>query len=226
MKTSLQIEGIQCDIFTSSTARRFTYMIYPEDELLSENWLTQQAKTYDTTIVLIYLKSPQWGDYLTPWPEASVFKSSPPFQGKAGEFLKLLKSAIIPRIESTDNTDGQTERNLIGVSLSGLFTFWQWLNDDIFNSIGSISGSFWYPGFMSWFEGHDIPPKSGKAIFLLGTKEPTSGPRLFHSVGEDTQNIVARLKENGIKCEFRWVEGNHVGDPLSRAADVFKYLYA
>lgn len=36
---------------------------------------------------------------------------------------------------------------MAGVSLSGLFALWQWLMNDTFRNIISLSGSFWYAGF-------------------------------------------------------------------------------
>lgn len=195
---------------------RVVYMIYPEVAEFHDKWIQQQADKFRVAFVTIYVPGDKWDDILTPWTAPGVPKGCPPFTGKAAEFLDKLKNDILPRAEAAMQLQ-PTERNLVGVSLSGLFTLWTWMQDDTFRSIGCMSGSYWYPGFLDWFNAQPIPAKSGKAFFLLGVEEPHTNVKGFQSVGINTEAIVNRLKTNGIDTAFEWVPGNHFSAPVRRA---------
>ena len=201
-----------------------TYMIYPELEELNENWLSKMAKDYNTSVVAIFVAPEDWNNILTPWPEPGEFKGAEPFAGKAAGLLRNLQEDVIPEAEAQLNIKA-TRRNLIGVSLSGLFTLWQWLLCDTFHSIASLSGSFWYPGFMDWFNQQSLPSKNGKAYFLLGIDEPKSHIKAYQSVGENTLAVVDKLKSAGIATSFEWVPGNHFSRPIHRAEKAFMNLF-
>lgn len=173
---------------------------------------------------MVYVPIDKWNDYLTPWPEPGETPDAESFAGEGAKFLKTLQDDIIPQSEKLLGMNHITERNLVGVSLGGLFTFWQWLLSSTFRSIASLSGSFWYMGFMEWFDKQNIPHKQGKAYFLLGTEEPKAYIKAYRSVGVNTENIVDVLKKTGIDTTFDWVPGNHFANPLQRAEKALAYL--
>lgn len=217
-----QIGDYACDVKTGKPNGRLTYIIYPGIEPLPEEWLSDMVTKYATSVAVVYVPAPLWNDSLTPWPEPGETRGAQPFGGKAPEFLTVLLRDIIPGIES--GLEEVKERNLIGVSLSGLFTLWQWMQGDTFHSIASLSGSFWYEGFIEWFDAQPVPAKSGKAFFLLGDKEPQASVKAFRSVGINTERIVDRLKQAGVDTVFRWVPGDHFADPLGRAQLAYEAL--
>ncbi len=100
--------------------------------------------------------------------------------------------------------------------MSGLFALWQWMVCDTFTNIASLSGSFWYEGFMNWLTARPIPHKTGRAFFLLGDQESHSKVKAFDSVGANTAEIVTLLERAGIDTTFRSVPGNHYSDPIPR----------
>lgn len=223
----IKIGEYECNLVESpkgGDSGTLVYMIYPGIEPIPADWLEDKAAKYGCGIAVVYVPASFWNDSLTPWSEPGETSDAQPFGGKAPEFKKELIEKIVPSIEKNCNADIK-RRNLIGVSLSGLFTLWEWLQDSAFFSIASLSGSFWYEGFMDWFDNQNIPPKPGKAYFLLGTKEPDSRIKAFRSVGENTQKIVERLTELGINTEFQWVPGDHFYDPLGRASKAFENLF-
>lgn len=220
----IKVKDLDCVAFGNPDARKVVYLIYPALLPLSDLWLKKMSDTYRVSIVVVYIPADGWNDMLTPWPEEGETPKSPSFAGHASETLRVIQEDVIPQ---TDNALGDVkieERDLIGVSLSGLFTLWQWLRCDTFKSIASLSGSFWYPGFIEWFEKQSIPPKNGKAFFLLGVKEPKAWVKAYRSVGENTEMIVKRLKASGINTIFEWVPGDHTSNPLERAEEAFKAL--
>lgn len=214
---TIKIEGLRCTCVANDASARVVYMIYPQVEGFTEDWLEGQAKQNGCSIVIVYVPLDKWNDYLTPWPEPGETPRAQPFAGEGAEFLKMLQTEIIPQAEKVLEIEAVTERNLIGVSLGGLFTLWQWMQCDTFHSIACLSGSFWYMGFMDWFSKLIIPQKQGNACFLLGTEEPKANIKAYRSVGVNTEAVVAALTKAGIPTTFDWVPGNHFADPLPRA---------
>ena len=212
MKTVINVGTLSCLCSKSPTSNKVTYILYPFESL--QDWVEDAVEEYDTSIVVI--SNMDWDNDLTPWPAKGVPAGSPDFQGKAQELLQTIKKDIIPAAEKELGINNPSERDLVGVSLSGLFTLWQWALCDEFKSIASMSGSFWYEGFTQWFEQQKLTGKTGKAFFLLGKDEPHSSVKEFDSVGVNTLSIVDYLKSQNIPTEFIWVPGNHFSDPIGR----------
>lgn len=226
MITKLEISSFQCHIAVNAASNVATYLIYPQLAELEDGWLQRMARDHSVNVVAIYVPADKWNDSLTPWPEPGEAKGCPPFAGEASEFLKVLQTQIIPHVEKSPGFPKIENRDLMGVSLGGLFTLWQWLLCDTFRSIACLSGSFWYVGFLDWFNNQSIPSKPGKAFFLLGEEEPLSHVKAFQSVGSNTETIVKRLKSFGIQVEFQWVPGNHFSRPVHRAELALNALYS
>lgn len=225
MINSQIIAGLKCDILHNCDMQKVAYMIYPDTQnYFPDKWLQELSSRYHLSIVMVYIPLQSWNDMLTPWPEPGEAKGFEPFAGNSAETLKTLQEQIIPQCEKLLGVDGDVERDLIGVSLSGLFTLWQWLICDTFHSIACLSGSFWYEGFLDWFEKQPVPHKSGKAYLLLGKQEPKAPVKAYQTVGINTELIYERLKKAGIKTEFDWVPGGHISDPLRRAERALDFL--
>ena len=226
MIKKIVISNFQCHCVPFNGSNQAVYLIYPELAELSDEWLEKMSSLYKRSVVAVYVPADKWNDVLTPWPEPGEAKGCPPFAGKSKEFLNLLTSQILPGAENALGNLKIVNRDLIGVSLSGLFTLWQWILCDTFNSIGCLSGSFWYNGFLSWFDAQTLPKKGGKAFFLLGDEEPHSHVKAFQSVGVNTEAIVKRLKDGGLDVSFQWVPGNHFSRPVHRAEKAFEALFS
>lgn len=188
------------------------------------DWIESAAEKYGVTIIEI--TGMDWQNVFSPWPAPGVPKGDPDFKGESPEFLKLLQTKVIPEIETTLMMDSNVERNLVGVSMSGLFTLWQWMECDTFNNIASLSGSFWYEGFIDWIKKIEIPQKSGMAFFLLGDKESMSNVKAYNTVGVNTAEIIKLFKSAGIRTVFESVPGNHFADPIPRLDRAFAALYS
>lgn len=226
MVRKIQIDSYTCDVAVNSASYKVAYMIYPHVDGFSSEWLEKMSSRFGISIVMVYVPLEKWNDDLTPWPEPAEAKGKgfQPFAGDAGQFYSELTAKIIPEVEKVLGPAKVSERDLVGVSLAGLFTLWQWMQFYTFTSIACLSGSFWYEGFMSWFENREIPQNKGKAYFLLGTAEPNAKIKAYQSVGVNTEAISNRLKSSGIECRFDWVPGNHFANPIPRAEKALGYL--
>ena len=215
----IDIEDLSCLCSSLVSKDMIAYILYPMDMLAG--WIELAARKYGVTIVVV--TGMDWQNVFSPWPAPGVPKGDPDFKGESPEFLKLLQEKVIPQVESELGMSPNVERSLIGVSMSGLFALWQWMVCDTFRNIASLSGSFWYEGFMEWMKSLTIPAKSGKGYFLLGDQESKS--KVFGTVGQNTQDIIALLRGAGIDVEFQRVPGNHYSDPIPRLDRAFSALY-
>ena len=187
------------------SADKICYVLSPFDGL--EEWIEEAARNFGVSIAVI--TGMDWDDDLTPWPAKGVPAGCPDFKGNAAGFLSTLVTQVIPETERRLGMSTEVERTLTGVSLSGLFTLWQWMKNDTFRNIISLSGSFWYDGFAKWVKSQPVPKKTGKAYFLLGNLEAKTKVKAFQPVQTDTEEIAAYLRDNGIDVIFELVPGNH-----------------
>lgn len=231
MVTKINIKGYVCHLAQNADSEIITYMLYPALEQLEDKWVDKMAIEHKINLAIVYVPAEDWNNVLTPWPEPPEAKGFDPFGGEALKFLDLLQTGIIPAVESKVKVNA---RDLVGVSLGGLFTLWQWMICDTFQNIASLSGSFWYNGFVDWFEAKipdlssmkkEKPESKGKAYFLLGEDEPKAHIQAYRSVGVNTLHIVEKLKEAGIAVTFEWVPGNHFSRPVHRAEKALANLY-
>ncbi len=220
MIREFDLGALKCSCSTTNGSE-IAYILYPMDIL--SDWIATAAEKYGVNIVVI--TGMDWQNVFSPWAAPGVPKGTEDFKGESPQFLKKLQEDVIPAVEKALGIDAVAERSLVGVSMSGLFALWQWMVCDTFKNIASLSGSFWYEGFMGWIKGIHIPAKTGKAFFLLGDKESKSNVKEFNSVEENTLEIIKLLRESGINTEFESVPGNHYADPIPRLDKAFSALY-
>lgn len=202
-------------------ASRICYILYPFDGL--HDWIEGAAVEYGVSIAVV--TGIDWDNALTPWKAKGVPAGSPDFAGEAPEFLRLLREEVMPQTERRLGIEPDAERTLAGDSLSGLFTLWQWLGCDLFDNIISLSGSFWYEGFVEWVKSVSIPQKKGRAYFLLGNREALARVPQFRSVQTDTVEIVKYLAAHGISDFFELVPGNHYQNAIPRLDRAFGWMF-
>lgn len=221
MATTTQIGKLKCLWSRITDSKRVVYILYPMDSILTE-WIDSAANRYGCSIAVV--TGMDWDNDLTPWPAPGVPDGSPDFKGLAPEFLKTLQNELIPEMSRQMQLPEEVAYDLVGVSLSGLFALWQWMECDTFHSIACISGSFWYKDFVQWLSTQAIPQKSGCAYFSLGDQESKSPVKAFQSVATDTQSVISTLNAHGLRTEFRSVAGNHFQHPIERLEFAFQFL--
>lgn len=204
MNKNLQIGKLNCECYIVNSSQ-ICYILTPLR--LDSTMLTEFSDRFKTTIVSI--SGIDWDNDLTPWPAPGAEKYDADFKGNAAEFLQKLSNEVISRIES-EVIHHPVVRTLLGISLSGLFAVWAWMQDATFNNIASISGSFWYDDFTQWLHRLSIPHKPGCAYFSLGDKEGglRGNPR-FRTVANDTAEVIKELQSHGVTAMFEQTQGTH-----------------
>lgn len=149
-----------------------------------------------------------WDDDLTPWPAPGLYAGDADFKGLAPETLRRLADQAIPAIEAAQGIT-PSHRAIAGYSLGGLFSLYAFANCPLFDAVASMSGSFWYPGWVEYLRGLKAPRTSGFAYLSLGDKECKAREPILHSVQKNTEATAALLQDWGIQAEWRLVPGNH-----------------
>lgn len=217
---NITVDGLECALFPSK-GDNVAYILSPMGGY--ERLLSDLSVKYGISIAVI--SGMDWDDDLTPWPADGVPDGSEPFKGDAPQFLSRLVENVLPHIEVSLKCKTTPRRSLVGISLSGLFALWQWIGCDVFTDIASISGSFWYDGFVDWLASRNMPRKNGMAYFSLGDKERLSAVSKFASVADDTAKVISILGSHGIDTRFRSVPGNHYQFLPERLELAFAALY-
>lgn len=223
MKTEIfKIGSLLLRVVINPESDRIAYILYPLDVL--QDWLEPASRRYGTSIVVI--TNMDWDNDLTPWTASGEPRGCPDFEGRAGEFLAMLTKGVVPEIDRRYGLPTTVERTLVGVSLSGLFTLWQWVQCGMFHNIATLSGSYWYDGFEQWIYHQSFSGKKGRCYMLLGVDEPHSNTPAFRKVGVCTENIVGYMRLNGVRITYDMVPGNHFQYGIERLDKAFENIYS
>lgn len=205
----------------NDASEKIAYILYPLGDM--DAWILNAADRYGVSICCI--SGMDWNDDLTPWPAPGVPKGDPDFKGRGPQFLARLTGSLIPEIERRLGIAGKPERTLIGISLSGLFALWQWPQSDFFDNIATLSGSYWYEGFVEWVERQAFSGKRGVCYMLLGEDEPHVRNNVFRRVGDCTEKIVGYLRRQGVDVTYNMVPGNHYQHTLERLDRAMHHIF-
>ena len=189
-----------------------------------------------------------WEKNFSPWCAPRVFAKGPNFGDGAQKTLNTLINQVIPWTES-ELTEPPAYRALVGYSLAGLFSLWVGVSQPgvsrsgtpqqvargcqpdntpvaIFQRIGAVSGSFWFPDLLDYVD----QQLSGGAVGLthaylsLGDREArTPNPQIMH-VRENAELLASRFENAGITSKFELNRGNHFQNVEGRMQKALDWL--
>lgn len=199
-------------------------------------------------VSLVHIGVDLWEENFSPWCAPRVFAKGPNFGDGAQKTLDTLINHVIPWTES-ELTDPPTYRVLVGYSLAGLFSLWVGVSQPgvsrsgtpqqvargcqpdntpvaIFQRIGAVSGSFWFPDLLDYVD----QQLSGGAVGLthaylsLGDREArTPNPQIMH-VRENAELLASKLESAGITSTFELNRGNHFQNVEGRMQKALNWL--
>lgn len=172
MIQKIDADKLHC-LCCKADSNRIAYILYPMDDMLT-HWIESAAVKYGTTLVVV--TGMDWQNVFSPWPAKGVPQGSPDFKGESPEFLKLLCNKLIPEIESSLDIH-EPERTLVGVSMSGLFALWQWMECDTFKNIASLSDHFGMTVFLNGLSRIQFPGRAERHSFCLAVRNQNLGSR-------------------------------------------------
>ncbi len=164
---------------------------------------------------LINISNIDWNKDLTPWKARSPFNED--FEGKAIEHLKFIENYL--------NSLNLSNKKiyLIGYSLAGLFSLYASFNSNMFNGIGCISASLWYPNLLDYVKENNINDNIEKIYISLGNKEKESKNKTLREIEAKTNEIVNNLKDKK-RVKYELNNGGHFTDETIRILKCIEYL--
>ena len=176
-----------------------------------------------------------WEENYSPWCAPRVFAKGPNFGDGAQKTLDTLINQVIPWTES-ELTKPPAYRALVGYSLAGLFSLWAGVSQTgaphvdapvaIFQRIGAVSGSFWFPGLLEYVDQQLNEGAVGltHAYLSLGDREArTPNPQIMH-VRENAELLASKLESAGITSMFELNRGNHFQNVEGRMQKALDWL--
>ena len=153
------------------------------------------------------------GDDYTPWQAPSLKRGLPPFGGKGDLYLDYLAGHLKPRIDRDYRTLPDPANTAIaGVSLGGLISLYAIYRQPCFGCAASISGSFWYPGFLSFLQEH-TPCSPDVRVLLISSRTEGLGelPPLCSAVDCQKQVLALLKRQLTVKdVPLIWDDGGHM----------------
>lgn len=157
---------------------------------------------------IVYVVVDDWNDELTPWPAKGVSARRPDFGGHGARTLETLTERLVPVAERREGLS-PARRAIAGYSLAGLFSIYAFANCDTFQDAASMSGSFWYEGWVDYLAGLKRH-KDGSLVYLsLGTAERKAPQKIMRTVQEHTDETARILEGWGARVEKRYGPGGH-----------------
>lgn len=206
----INIENLKCECVAYPATENILYLLLPVHMRVDN--LLDIANHFGTNVVAV--TGIDWNEQLTPWSNPTVIAGEADFGDGAQSFLDTLQSKVLPVCERVLGTTA-ARRTLAGVSLAGLFAVWAWEQTDAFADIVSLSGSFWYPGFVEWLS-ENAKERTGRVYLGLGEQEALNTKGVFGTVGTCTERVADILHNHGAEVESAITPGNHFAPLLPR----------
>jgi len=156
---------------------------------------------------LLCINNLDWQKDMCPWDSPALLKKEKDFIGGADEYLSLLEKEIIPKAVEILGEE-PCYYALAGYSLAGLFALYAGYRSALFARIASVSGSLWYPGFVS-FAKEEMLSKVERLYLSLGTEEAKTKHAVLSTIERKTRELVEHYQSSGYCVNFELNPGNH-----------------
>jgi predicted alpha/beta superfamily hydrolase len=168
----------------------------------------------------------------TPWFAKALSDQFGDFGGRGAEYLSFIVEQVKPYIDSrykTNRRPDQTE--IMGKSLGGLVSMYAaYLYPGVFGKIGSISGSFWYEGFVDYMRAQKMAQTGLKLYLDVGSLEGYGKQTIQREMVARTKEAYAILADSGLsgkRLRFHVEEGgrHELSCFRSRFPGALKWLF-
>lgn len=172
---------------------------------------------------LLCINNLNWQKDMCPWDSPALIKNEKDFIGGADEYLFLLEKEIIPRAVEILGEE-PTYYALAGYSLAGLFALYAGYRSSLFSRIASVSGSLWYPDFVSYAKEKKMLSKVERLYFSLGTEEAKTKHAVLSTIERKTRELVEHYQSSGYCVNFELNPGNHFCEVEQRIEKAIRWI--
>ena len=172
---------------------------------------------------LLCINNLDWQKDMCPWDSPALINTEKDFIGGADEYLSLLEKEIIPKAVEILGEE-PCYYALAGYSLAGLFALYAGYRSSLFSRIASVSGSLWYPDFVSFAKEKKILRTPEKLYFSLGTEEAKTKHAVLSTIERKTRELVEYYQSSGYCVKFELNPGNHFCEVEQRIEKAIRWI--
>lgn len=172
---------------------------------------------------LLCINNLNWQKDMCPWDSPALIKNEKDFIGGADEYLFLLEKEIIPRAVEILGEE-PTYYALAGYSLAGLFALYAGYRSSLLSRIASVSGSLWYPDFVSFAKEEEMLSKVERLYLSLGTEEAKTKHAVLSTIESKTRELVEHYQSSGYCVNFELNPGNHFCEVEQRIEKAIRWI--
>ena len=175
-----------------------------------------KAEIFREHIIVGVIPRNRLDDY-TPWSAPAIMDGLPDFGGLGDRYLDFLANDLKPQIDAIYRTLPEpSDTCIIGASLGGLISLYAIYRQNCFGRAVSISGSLWYPGFVSFMQNNTPRRTDVRVLLLSGRIEGAGDPPPLHNSVKCLRRARLILKKQLPHQDIPiiWDDGNH-GDNLN-----------
>ena len=172
---------------------------------------------------LLCINNLDWQKDMCPWDSPALINTEKDFIGGADEYLSLLEKEIIPKAVEILGEEPNCYA-LAGYSLAGLFALYAGYRSSLFSRIASVSGSLWYPDFVSFAKEKKMLSKAERLYLSLGTEEAKTKHAVLSTIERKTRELVEYYQSSGYCVNFEQNPGNHFCEVEQRIEKAIRWI--
>ena len=172
---------------------------------------------------LLCINNLEWQKDMCPWDSPALINTEKDFLGGAEEYLSLLEKEIIPKTVEILGEE-PSYYALAGYSLAGLFALYAGYRSALFSRIASVSGSLWYPDFVSFAKEKKMLSKAERLYLSLGTEEAKTKHAVLSTIEGKTRELVEYYQSSGYCVNFELNPGNHFCEVEQRIEKAIRWI--
>lgn len=172
---------------------------------------------------LLCINNLDWQKDMCPWDSPALINTEKDFIGGADEYLSLLEKKIIPKAVEIHGEE-PSYYALAGYSLAGLFALYAGYRSSLFSRIASVSGSLWYPDFLSFAKEKKMLSKAERLYLSLGTEEAKTKHAVLSTIERKTRELVEHYQSSGYCVNFELNPGNHFCEVEQRIEKAIRWI--
>lgn len=225
-----EIAERQCYVFLPKdyhTENKSYPVVYLNGDKSTYSLLEKADFLSEISYIIIGIISENRLDELTPWPSPSLHPKFPDFGGDGDNYLKYIETKIKPEVDLIYRTLTAPESTgIAGYSLGGLISIYAAFKTNCFGCIVSMSGSFWYPGFVPYTIDRLVKNPEAAVYISSGDSEGVGHKDIKKDAVTYTKNIFDNLVLNltSDRVTISWDEGGHHANTYERYKDALLWL--
>lgn len=229
---TISIAGRTCSIYIPPSAEKKTRgVLYVHDgkqfmSIFHELLPTLEESCLSNLPILVAIHPLNRLEEYTPWPKEALDPKFPPFGGLGDHYLTHLAKEIKPYVDAHyDTLPDPTSTGMLGFSLGGLISVYAAYTREEFGIIGSISGSFWYDGWLEYISAQELTNPNLKIFISSGRNEGLNKDNRMQKAAEATLITQQALsKMTGQEINVAWDDGGHHDFRLERHAFALEWI--